>query len=116
MKFFNVQSVEQIKKKLTAYAEKYKYEIEYISILCVTNRVLAEDIVAPINVPEFNRSTVDGYAISYLDSLGACETIPAFLSIKDEVKMGERATTSIKRGCAVYVPTGGMIPEGADVV
>jgi len=80
------------------------------------NRVLAEDIVSDVDVPDFNRSTVDGYAIRSSDSHGASESIPSFLALKGEVKMGEETGVVISHGEAIYVPTGGMVPQGADAV
>ena len=93
---------------------EYEFQTEEISILEATDRILAEDIHSSINVPEFNRSTVDGYAIKSKDSQGASESVPSLFNILGEVKMGETPKNSIKSGEAMYVPTGGMIPQGAD--
>lgn len=78
-------------------------------------RVLAEDVVASIEVPSFTRSTVDGYAVRASDTFGASEGLPAILPIAGEVKMGKPAG-SLPAGSAVEIPTGGMLPEGADAV
>ena len=85
-------------------------------ILECSDRILAEDIHSNINVPEFNRSTVDGFAIKSKDSHGASESVPSLFNILGEVHMGEVTEYCIQSGQAVYVPTGGMIPEGADGV
>lgn len=116
MDFFNVVSVQEAKAKLLEVFKDYKFEMEEISILECTDRVLAEDILSNINVPEFNRSTVDGFAIKSKDSHGASESIPSLLNILGEVRMGELSSHNIKSGETVYVPTGGMIPEGADAM
>ncbi|RKD31645.1 gephyrin-like molybdotransferase Glp [Thermohalobacter berrensis] len=116
MDFFKVVSIEEAREKLINNFKDYKLPIEEVDILDSLNRVLAEDIISNINVPEFNRSTVDGYAIKSSDSHGANESMPSFLNIVGEVKMGENTNIKIKSGEAVYVPTGGMIPEGADSV
>lgn len=114
MDFFDVVSVQEAREKLTERFIEYEFGTEEVSILECTNRVLARDIYSSINVPEFNRSTVDGYAIQSKDSHGASESIPSLFNILGEVKMGEIPNHIIESGEALYVPTGGMIPEGAD--
>ena len=114
MDFFNVVTVEDGKRLLMDNFKDYKFEIEEINILNSLGRVLAEDVYSNINVPEFNRSTVDGYAIKVSDSHGATDSIPSILNVLGEVMMGQEAKIAIKSGEAVYVPTGGMIPKGAD--
>ncbi|TCO77404.1 molybdopterin molybdotransferase MoeA [Marinisporobacter balticus] len=73
-----------------------------------------EEVIAPSNLPAFNRSTVDGYALRSKDTNGASESIPAILSIMGEVTMGNPVTMKINECTAIYVPTGGMLPDGAD--
>ncbi len=116
MDFFNIVSVEEGKKMMIEAFKEYHIEIEEINILDATDRVLAEAVVAKENVPEFNRSTVDGYAVKSSDTHGASESIPSFLTLLGEIKMGEEAKVKISSGEAIYVPTGGMIPEGTDAV
>ncbi len=94
----------------------FQLGIEEVHILECADRILAEDIISDIDVPEFNRSTVDGYAIKSQDSNGASETIPSLLNIVGKVEVGQVPNKSIKFGEAMYIPTGGMIPEGADGV
>jgi len=116
MDFFNVVSVEEGRRMMLEVFKDYRFDLEEISIFEGTDRVLAEDIIAKENVPGFNRSTVDGYAVKSSDTHGASESIPSFLTLLGEVRMGEKADIKISNGEAVYVPTGGMIPEGADAV
>lgn len=78
--------------------------------------VLAEDAAAPEDVPGFDRSTVDGYAVLADDTAGAGESLPCFLKLKGAVEMGKPAPCAIGHGECVYVPTGGMLPQGADAV
>lgn len=87
---------------------------ELIPLDCAPGRVLAEDITASEYVPDFDRSTVDGYAVLASDTFGCSDAIPAILERKGEVRMGEDAQLTLKRGECAYVPTGGAIPEGAD--
>ena len=112
MDFFNVVTVEKGRKLILDSFKNFKLETEMVSILNAVDRTLATDVLSDINVPDFNRSTMDGYGIVAEDSHGATETIPSILNILGEVKMGELSNIEIKPGETVYVPTGGMVPEG----
>lgn len=116
MDFFNVVSVEEGREILMKNFGDYNFKTEHVDLEHSINRVLGEDIYSTINVPEFNRSTVDGYAIKVEDSHGANQSIPSIINILGEVMMGEEINSSIKSGESFYVPTGGMIPEGSDGV
>ena len=80
------------------------------------HRVLARDVRADIDIPGFDRSTVDGYAVAAADSTGASEAIPTMLQCRGRVGMGSADAGSIAPGSCKYVPTGGALPEGADAV
>lgn len=90
--------------------------IEEVDIKIVLHRFLAEEIVAPNNLPGFNRSTMDGYAIRAEDSFGATDSLPSYLKIIGEIKMGVKPEFKINPGKAVKISTGGMLPEGANAV
>lgn len=79
-------------------------------------RILAENIVSEENIPSFDRSTVDGFAVNSGDTFGAGENMPALLTVKGEILMGEEAKGSISRGECMKISTGGMLPQGADSV
>lgn len=87
-----------------------------ININKAWNKVLAQDIICPEDMPPFDRSTVDGYAVIAEDTFGATESMPAFLQYTGEIKMGEVADFRLKKGTCVWVPTGGMLPLNADAV
>jgi len=80
------------------------------------HRFLAEEIVAPANLPGFSRSTMDGYAIRAEDSFGATDSLPSYLKIIGEIKMGVKPEFKINPGEVVKISTGGMLPEGANAV
>ena len=82
---------------------------------CV-GRILSRDIVSRIDLPEFNRATMDGYAVEARSTFGASESVPALFTIVGTVDMGEVPAVSVKSGEAVRIATGGMLPEGADSV
>ena len=79
-------------------------------------RVLAEDIAASEYVPDFDRSTVDGYAVRAKDTFGCTDAIPAILPLQAEVLMGQGAEFNLNPEECVAVPTGGALPNGADSV
>lgn len=91
-------------------------ECESISLHEAVGRTLFTNIVSQEYVPNFHRSTVDGYAVSSRDTFGCSDSIPALLRLAGEVQMGVPADVPAEPGCCVYVPTGGQIPEGADAV
>ena len=80
------------------------------------NRVLNEDIVSTIDIPPFNRSTVDGYAVKAEDTFGAVENEPSTLRVSGAVNVGEQPNVKVAKGEAVEIVTGAPIPEGADAV
>lgn len=88
---------------------------EEVKLESAGSRFLAEMITAPEDVPGFDRSTVDGYAIAARDTFGASESIPALLENVGEVLMGQIAPP-IKYGQCCLVHTGGMLPGGSDSV
>lgn len=116
MNFFNVLSVDEVKELIKKNFRNMKIESEKINIIDSLGKVLSSDIISEFNVPDFNRSTVDGYAIRNSDSHGCSDSMPSFLNLVGEVEMGCIAKESISSGNAIYVPTGGMMPEGADAV
>lgn len=89
---------------------------EEVHIEDALSRILAEDIISPEDLPNFPRSTVDGYAVSARDTFGATESLPACLNLSGEILMGEEPEMALKKGEAVRIATGGMLPEGADAI
>jgi molybdopterin molybdotransferase len=79
-------------------------------------RVVAQDIPADVDIPGFTRSVVDGFAVRAADTTGSSDSIPAILSLLGKIAMGSSSGARIKPGECMYVPTGGVLPEGADSV
>ncbi|MDP1866295.1 MAG: molybdopterin biosynthesis protein [Bradyrhizobium sp.] len=78
---------------------------------------LAEDIVAPISVPPFDRSNVDGFAVRSADLASSGEATPTRLMLNDEViACGVAPTRSVLSGTATSIATGGPVPRGADAI
>nr|WP_300006196.1 molybdopterin molybdotransferase MoeA [Tissierella sp.] len=116
MDFFNVVSTKKALELIEENFKDYNFHLEEVEILDSLDRIIGEDIYSGVDVPQFNRSTVDGYAIVSSDSHGASDSIPSVLEILGEVRMGKKADKKVSPGGAVYVPTGGMIPQGADTM
>ena len=89
---------------------------EPIPLIEALHRILAEDVPADVDIPGFTRSVVDGYAVRSADTTGSSDTIPSILPLRGRVAMGASAGTHIQPGECIYVPTGGILPEGADAV
>jgi molybdopterin molybdotransferase len=93
-----------------------KIPAEMIPIESAYGRILSSDIESPEDMPPFSRSAMDGYAVKSADTFGCSESVPAYLRLTGEVVMGEPAVATVRSGDAVAIPTGGMLPEGADAV
>ena len=91
-------------------------QTELVSLSDSPGRILAENIAAEEYVPDFDRSTVDGYAVRASDTFGCTDAIPAILPLQQTVRMGEDADFSLNAGECVAVPTGGAVPKDADGV
>jgi molybdopterin molybdotransferase len=89
---------------------------ELIDVPASLDRVLAEDVSAPHPLPDFQRSTVDGYAVRATDTHGASDSLPAYLLLIGEVPMGDAPMFELRAGQCALIHTGGMLPEGADAV
>ena len=114
--FREIVSLERAKKILSEKFIPKTVGVEEVELLEAYNRVLAEDVKAPFNVPSFNRSIVDGYAVRAEDTFGADEEKPTRLKVVGKVNMGEAPSVAVKPGEAVEVATGAALPEGADAV
>jgi len=89
---------------------------EEVSISEALGRVLAEGISSPINLPEFDRSTMDGYAVRSTDTFGAAESRPVLLAVVGDILMGTLPDRPIAKGETMKIATGGALPEGSDAV
>jgi putative molybdopterin biosynthesis protein len=90
--------------------------VERVPLLRALGRVLGEDITAPMDVPPFDRSTVDGYAVRAVDTFGADEDKPVVLKFCGKVSVGESPNTVVENGMVAEIATGAPLPKGADAV
>ncbi len=104
------EAVALIKEKTAQFVP----ETEKVNISSALGRTLAQDIVSKENIPSFDRTTVDGYAVIAADTFGAGSSAPVQLDIAGEILMGENADFTLERGQCAKISTGGMLPKGAD--
>ncbi len=116
MELFEVITPEEGVRVVLEALGDYCLDSERIPVRDALGRVLVHDAMASDDVPGFDRSTVDGYAVMAADTFGSSEAIPAFLNVTGEVCMGRRAEMVLGLGEAVRVSTGSMLPDGADAV
>lgn len=115
MELFNVLTVQQARETLAMHLTLGERG-ENVPLLQGLNRILARDMKAQEDVPGFDRSTMDGYAVKAKDTFGASESLPAYVDVTGEVLMGQEALGPLEAGQAWAIPTGGMLPTGADAV
>lgn len=91
-------------------------KVEQIKFQEAMGRITAEDVISGCDVPGFDRSMMDGYAVRSEDISGASEDNPIKLELIGMIEMGKSTDYTIEKGKCVYIPTGGMLPQGADSV
>jgi molybdopterin molybdotransferase len=111
--FFKVADLDQV----LGYARGFDpVDTEDIPISDAHGRILAQNFSAAEDLPGFNRSTMDGYAVCATSTFGVSEANPGYFTIKGSVIMGQTPEMSVDVGEAVKISTGGMLPRGADSV
>jgi len=111
--FFAVRTVAEA---LAGFRPERRTAIEAVPLAAARGRVPAEQVRAPHDLPGFAKSTVDGYAVRAADTYGASEGLPTYLDVAGTVAMGQAPQAAVTAGRAVAMPTGGVIPDGADAV
>ena len=111
--FFKVTDLEDVLALAPVFPPA---DAELVPIDACCGRVLAEDVVSDIDLPDFSRTTVDGYAVRASSTFGASEGNPGFFRITGTVEMGRVPDFTIGPGEAAEIPTGGMLPRGSDSV
>jgi len=115
--FLNVIDRDEAEKRFRAALDLSPLDSEQVSLAEAVGRVLAEDAVALIDVPGFDRANVDGFAVRAADTFGASEESPRILKWNDEtLATGVQPRQMVAAGTATAIATGGMLPRGADAV
>jgi len=114
--FLTLLPPDEAREKLLSHLPATEPATETIDVISSLGRVSAEDIRAPHPLPDFRRSTVDGFAVRAKDTYGASDSLPAYLALAGEVPMGDEPKSALEAGQCMTIHTGGMLPEGADAV
>ncbi|MFP4020647.1 MAG: gephyrin-like molybdotransferase Glp [Halanaerobium sp.] len=114
--FLELNPPEKFWQEIKSFLKERPLKTENLNLDNGLDRILAEDIYSPVDLPPFSRSTVDGYAVKAADTAGASASMPTYFEIAGSIEMGEKTELKIKSGEAAAIPTGGMLPEGADAV
>ena len=111
--FFRVVSTDEARAAIRALRP---LGAETVAARDAARRVLAADLKAPGDLPHFDRANMDGYAVRAADTFGASPSVPMYLRIAGSIEMGEAVRTALRKGQAMRIATGGMLPRGADAV
>ena len=115
--FLEVVSAEDARRRFEKNLDLAPLPSERIAVASALGRVLAGDLIAPIDVPPFDRANVDGFALRAADTLGAADAAPKELKLNAEViACGHAPKLEVRSGTATTIATGGVVPRGADAV
>src|SRR3954464_4860764 len=115
--FLDVIDRDEAERRFRAVLDLRPLAAEEVSLAEALGRVLAADVIAPLDVPGFDRSNVDGFALHAEDTFGASEDHPRTLRLNAEVLApGKEPAHAVARGSATAIATGAVVPRGADAV
>lgn len=115
--FLNVISRDEAERRFQERLPITPPGCETIPLSSSVGRVLSEDVLSTVDVPSFDRSNVDGFAVCAADTTTASETTPRQMRLNTKVlSPGIQPTSPLNRGTATTIATGSMIPRGADAV
>jgi molybdenum cofactor synthesis domain-containing protein len=116
MKVFHILVDPEKAKEILTSQIKNLIKSEDRDISLASGYFASEDVFSPEDVPPFDRSEVDGYALDHKSVIGSEEDSPRRVKVVGEVEIGTKPESEIKRGESMYISTGAMIPRGADSV
>src|SRR5579862_4980785 len=115
--FLQVLDRDEAERRFRAVVDCTPRAAETVPLEAALGRVLAVDVVSPVDVPSFDRSNFDGFAVVAEDTFGASEEVPRTVLLgEEEIHTGIVPATVIHPGTALLIATGGMVPRGADAV
>jgi len=115
--FLEVVSAAEARRRFEACVDRSPLGAETRSLSAALGRVLAADMIAPVDAPPFDRSNVDGFAVRAADTVGASDGRPRRLVLNAEVIVcGVAPAVEVMLGTATAIATGGVLPRGADTV
>src|ERR1700682_1073369 len=111
--FLDVIDRDEAERRFRAVLDLRPLPAEEVALAAALGRVLARDVVAPLDVPSFDRSNVDGFAVRAEDTFGASEEEPRVLHLNAEVlATGMAPRVPLTPGTATFIATGAVIPRG----
>jgi putative molybdopterin biosynthesis protein len=115
--FLHVLDRDEAERRFRSAIDLTPRGAETVPLDAALGRVLAADVISPVDVPSFDRSNVDGFAVVAADTFGASEEAPRTVLLGEEaIHTGVVPKTVVRPGTAVEIATGGMVPRGADAV
>ena len=114
--FLTLLPPDQARAELLSHLAPPVIDSESVSIVHALGCFTASDVFAPHPLPDFPRTTVDGYAVCAKETFGASDSLPAYLTLIGEVPMGDTPSFEVGLGQCALIHTGGMLPNGADAV
>ncbi|MCL4193075.1 MAG: molybdopterin biosynthesis protein [Thermoguttaceae bacterium] len=115
--FLDVIDRDEAERRFRAALDLHSLGAEVVLLDEALGRVLAEDVIASVDVPSFDRSNYDGYAVRAVDTYGADEENPRrFRRLDELIYTGKVPRSEVAPGSAATIATGGMVPRGADAV
>jgi len=115
--FLEVLDRDEAERRWRAVVDARPLPAERVPLEAALGRVLAADVRAELDVPGFDRSNMDGFAVRAADTYGASEEAPLRLRINAEtIPTGVHPALEVEAGTATPIATGGMLPRGADAV
>src|SRR3954470_24450432 len=115
--FLTVLSRDEALRRFEAALDPKPVGTETVALADALGRVLSADLASPIDLPPFDRSLMDGFAVRASDLAGAAESAPVVLRLNGEIiACGVAPAITVAPGTATPIATGGPIPRGADAV
>ncbi len=111
--FFTTRTLAEVR---AGFRPARRTAVEHVPLAAALRRVPAGEVTAPAPLPGFARSTVDGFAVRAADTYGASDGLPSYLDLLGAVRMGAEPTVPVRPGGCVAIPTGAVLPAGADAV
>lgn len=115
--FLDVIDRDEAESRFRAALSLHPLDAEEIPLAEALGRSLAKDVLARVDVPFFDRSNYDGFALRASDTFGASEMVPRKVRLQEgSLDAGTPATGFVAAGEAIVIATGGMVPRGADAI
>jgi putative molybdopterin biosynthesis protein len=115
--FLEVVSAQEARTRFEKHLDLKPFAAENVTLADSRGRVLAKDVIAPVDAPPFDRSNVDGFAVRAVDTVDASDSNPKVLTLNPEViACGHIPVETVMAGTCTAIATGGVIPRGANAV